>query len=422
MINSLFVGNLMQLKTKFYRLLIILSIGVFLSPNQSYAQTVGGTNPADDFDGDGIVNSIDIDDDNDGVLDAVEAPACYISASEWNTTNKSALVNVVTELSFLAPNSNLAALTDGVGGTTAAVQFATVVAQNQLNKQLFKFELSKPTQLDAIYIQKTSATELFAATAASLKVQGSNNNSTWTDLTAAIALPVNATNVTANGSVSLTNSNKFVLTTNLAAYKYYRIYGVVTANVLAGIASEVYLDVNSAVYQSSAYPKPAVCTTDTDGDGIPNNLDLDSDGDGCSDATEAGSSTTATSTSAYPTGTDTNANGLLNNYESATAGTINYTSNYSPYALSKNLAFCADTDGDGILNSNDIDDDNDGILDEVESPSCFYVKDDWNIGDKSFYATITSQLTTLAPNTNFGALTDGIGGTVAAVIRAGAAS
>lgn len=32
------------------------------------------TGPGDDFDGDGIINSIDIDDDNDGVPDAVESP------------------------------------------------------------------------------------------------------------------------------------------------------------------------------------------------------------------------------------------------------------------------------------------------------------------------------------------------------------
>ena len=31
-----------------------------------------------------------------------------------------------------------------------------------------------PTQLDALYIQKTTSTEIFAATASSLKLQGSN--------------------------------------------------------------------------------------------------------------------------------------------------------------------------------------------------------------------------------------------------------
>jgi hypothetical protein len=108
----------------------------------------------------------------------------------------------------LTPNTNFSALTDNIGAT-AAVQFATAVAQSQLNKELFKATFSHPVQLDAVYIKKTTATQIFAATAASIKLQGSNDNLAWTDLTVATASPLNATNVTANGGVSLTNSNKF---------------------------------------------------------------------------------------------------------------------------------------------------------------------------------------------------------------------
>ncbi|MFM8486226.1 MAG: hypothetical protein ACKOCH_07810, partial [Bacteroidota bacterium] len=113
--------------------------------------------------------------------------------------------------------------------------------------------------------------------------QGSNNNSTWTDLWAAPANPANASNTTANGGVVLANSNKFTVSQNAAAYRYYRIYGVVSANLLAGVASEFYYDVNTPVYQASLFPR-TVCADDEDGDGIPNHLDLDSDSDGCSDA------------------------------------------------------------------------------------------------------------------------------------------
>jgi hypothetical protein len=83
------------------------------------------------------------------------------------------------------------------------------------------------------------------------------------------------------------------------------------------------------------------CAKDTDGDGIPNHYDLDSDNDGCSDAIESGSSTIAISTTVYPTGTDTNNNGLLNVYEGSTAGTINYTSTYDPFALNDTQNSCA---------------------------------------------------------------------------------
>jgi gliding motility-associated-like protein len=50
----------------------------------------------------------------------------------------------------------------------------------------------------------------------------------------------------------------------------------------------------------------------------------------------------------YPSGADANANGLLNTYEGGTAGTINYTSSYNPYAIANNLAACLDSDADGI--------------------------------------------------------------------------
>jgi hypothetical protein len=361
-----------------------------------------------DTDGDGVSDVFDIDDDNDGVLDAVESPSCFFSATEWNTGNKSNYVKISSELNVLNPNTKFSALTDGIGGTVAAVQFATATAQSQLNKELFKMEFLVPTQLDAIYIKKTTATQIFATTAGSLMVQGSNDNLAWSNLlTAPIASPLDATNVTANGSVSLTNSNKFTISSNAAPYKYYRIFGVGTtaANILAGIASEFYFDVNALVNPASSLPKE-ICTADTDDDDIPNHLDLDSDGDGCSDAIEAGSSTTATSTTEFPTGTDSNGNGLLNVYESTTAGVINYNSTYANYALTAVINACTDTDGDGVSDLLDIDDDNDGVLDAVESPSCFFSAGEWNTASKSNYVKISSELNVLDPNTNFSALTD----------------
>ncbi len=294
-------------------------------------------------DGDGIADLFDIDDDNDGILDAEESPTCFMTANEWNTVDKTAsVISITSALNTLSPNNKYSSLTDN-DATAAAVQFSTATAQSQNGKEIFKVQFLSPTQLDALYIQKTSATEIFAATSSSLKLQGSNDNTNWTDLTAAITRPANATNITANGAVSLTNSNKFSVTTDAGKYKYYRIYGFLEANILAGIASEFYFDVNTTNYQASYFPKTD-CSNDTDGDGILNHLDLDSDGDGCADAIEAGSSATATSISVYPTGSDDNTNGLLNVYEGTTAGTISYTSKYSPYAISKNLAACRDTD------------------------------------------------------------------------------
>jgi hypothetical protein len=121
-----------------------------------------------------LADFFDIDDDNDGVLDAVESPTCFLSATEWNTADKSYFAKFSSQLSTNATN-NFAALGDG-NAITAALQIQA--SQDQNNKELFKIEMMKPTQLDAIYIKKTTAAQIFGTTATSLKVQGSNNNTT----------------------------------------------------------------------------------------------------------------------------------------------------------------------------------------------------------------------------------------------------
>ena len=75
---------------------------------------------------------------------------------------------------------------------------------------------------------------------------------------------------------------------------------------------------------------------------------------GCLDTIEAGTSNDNSTT---------DDNGLLDQYEDGTTGTINYTSTYSAYAINNAINACTDTDSDGVNDVSDLDDDNDGILD-----------------------------------------------------------
>eukprot|EP01041_Mallomonas_annulata_P011720 gene11720-24580_t len=96
-------------------------------------------------------------------------------------------------------------------------------------------------------------------------------------------------------------------------------------------------------------------SADTDGDGIPNRLDLDSDNDGINDVIEAG-------------GVDANRDGIADGTPGSTG---------IPSSAGTGLVV-PDTDGDARPNPYDLDSDNDGINDLVESGNPALVDTDGN--------------------------------------------
>ncbi|MEG1592133.1 MAG: hypothetical protein RR391_14820, partial [Chryseobacterium sp.] len=318
-----------------------------------------------DTDNDGTPDAVDIDDDNDGVPDSTESPACYYLASEWNTGAKpSDMVKVSSALT--TTTGNFSQLFDGVSGTTA-VTFTSGQPIQDTNVYLFSFMY--PVKLDALYLKFNTATQ-FAGTT---RIQGSNTNNgnDWVDLSAAISQTAGS-NTTYNGGITLTNSIKYPVTSSITTgYKYIRVTGVAATNTNTQNAAEAYFDFKIASYVSSLYPKATCADANIDGDGILPQLDLDTDGDSCSDALESGATAITTTNYQFPD-VDTNNDGLVDAVDSDGDGIVNYTSTYHTYAESKTLQACKDTDGDGIKDIVDIDDDNDGIpdVDEQSALSC----------------------------------------------------
>ena len=116
---------------------------------------------------------------------------------------------------------------------------------------------------------------------------------------------------------------------------------------------------------------------DTDGDGIPNHLDLDSDNDGCSDALEANTTTNQTTNYQFPSN-DVSTTGVPNT-ATASSGTDHV--NAAVTACDCPFASGVDTDGDGVDDVCDLDDDNDGILDTEE---CFpFIDSNFNNWDRN---------------------------------------
>ncbi len=316
--------------------------------NYSTFARYSSMNGCTDTDSDGVVDLLDIDDDNDGILDTVEQIQCTSTGKNLSTLSFSgAAVVGKTSNSITSSNTNS--------------WISSYSSENFTLPLSFKFKRPVSGNTGMIGL---------------LPIYGAQTANTWTDdaykfyfTTTNVSAPYGTPNsVTQTAAVtddySIDISTTGYVTIKINGIQKAAFQGVSSAYKIAvsGLTTTNFTDIRLS---NTSNPLVTTCT-DTDNDGRPNYLDLDSDGDGCSDALEAASSTTASSTSIFPTGTDTNGNGLLNNYEGSTAGTINYVSYYADYALLNSINTCLDTDSDGVKDVIDLDDDNDGVLDATE--------------------------------------------------------
>jgi hypothetical protein len=144
-----------------------------------------------------------------------------------------------------------------------------------------------------------------------------------------------------------------------------------------GDATPNYRDADNT--QCGGLNAAGICTNyDTDGDGIPNHFDLDSDNDGLPDVIEAGGADGNGDGRVDCTGTcDADGDGLLAPVDINDASTATYaaSTNISKLAIAPNTFVFGnsfyngvlDTDGDTVPDFLDIDSDNDGIYDIIET-------------------------------------------------------
>lgn len=221
-------------------------------------QTVGNCTIAlPDTDGDGVIDLVDIDDDNDGVLDATEV-CTYEQMSKTG----------VTVSSTLGWNAALSLLVDGADATYQAYPNAAAIA----NQTVLQFDFPTATVLNTIELSAYS-------TQTAIVVGAVVNIDAW-DGTAWVTIAANQTVSTpiAGTFNAAQLAYKFPFS-NTTAYTKYRIQGV-SGNVQVNWLQEAYF--------------AKVCTlamNDADGDGITNERDLDADGDGIPDNIEAQTTT-----------------------------------------------------------------------------------------------------------------------------------
>jgi hypothetical protein len=93
-------------------------------------QTIGGILSSNDYDGDGVINSIDLEDDNVGILDSFESPFCFYIPAEWNLLDRYLIVKVCSQLTSLAWGYNFNYLTNGLAGLNGNLHFSTTPSQD----------------------------------------------------------------------------------------------------------------------------------------------------------------------------------------------------------------------------------------------------------------------------------------------------
>ena len=273
-----------------------------------------------DTDLDGVQDINDLDDDNDGILDAVEN-----AGIDFNVPANKQAITITAGFTGGTQAGNPAVLLDG--NTTA--QNFWFLDQNIAGDELLRLQFPKPTVLEGFEILTSG---FCFKTGAVVNVEVSNDGSSWSVLQSFTRTGAGTPGQYGSGATGNV-VEVFNLSSNTTAYKYYRLLGV------SGNAED-FNWVYELFFQTSS-------SIDGDGDGLINSLDLDSDNDGIPDNVEAQPTLTY-----IPPAADNAA---------TYAGNLGVNSAY-PGGLTP-----LDTDGDLCADFVDDDSENDGIPDRDET-------------------------------------------------------
>ena len=350
---------------------------VLITNTCTFGASTDGTPTATDIDGDGVNDICDLDNDNDGILDVDES--CTPSASDHiDIIGNFGVQNIDSSDNGTQPTT-IAGLDatytfDESGGTDI-----TTVNLNGAGEQgpVFKFDGSngETGSVDIVFSDVISGsffklTDFDADEILTVNVYDENDN--IIDLSSGTYVSSLGTQINQNGNVFTATNSSGVTGDNTSSDPL----GSVVFDFSGQLISRINVSIQHQAGSSIRFTQVGgfCIALDTDGDGIFDFLDLDSDGDGCSDALEAGATTDQTTGFQFSDVGAGDANGVSPSVDPSDNGTLNYTPTGDQIDASTTSCDCpfaigVDTDGDGIDNVCDLDDDNDGILDSVENAS-----------------------------------------------------
>ena len=276
-----------------------------------------------DRDGDNVSDICDLDNDNDGLLDTVEGfvpgttPVC-------NTTS--------TRVTGLVAGQNAYA----AGGVDANINDGS-------QSTFLRFNSTSPRHRVVIDLG------LVHQAGSVIKIDYSANNSLFSSRNIRIA------EVPAGAYIASGGNNPQTVVIPNGGGTFFNDYTLAAATRYVQVELSQRLGGNVDIREATI-TNACFFSIDTDRDGVADHFDNDSDNDGVPDALEANISLTSS---------DIDVNGRLN-------GAVNPLDGVKTIAGSGFTP--VDTDGDNISNYRDIDSDNDGIVDVIESqPTVGYV-------------------------------------------------
>lgn len=304
-----------------------------------------------DSDGDSYCDDVDADDDNDGILDVVESPSCFNTITGYESGDRQAIISVSSD--FDITDGAVQELVDGITSTTGnGIRKTNGNYSFTTNPgNLWQIQLNEPIKYTSFTLYTEGSvyldTDLYGT------IQGSNNGSSWIDLTV-------------NNTLLMDDPNTIYtigLTQNTSSFLYYRM------NCTGGqVDDDEWLsEVVGTTEFVGAAPNVSGCSVQ----GVmPAYLNTDTDGDGCPDALEGSATIAITSVNngRLLGGVDGNGVPLIVNGGQGIGGSLNesYFDLDCPCSDPNKLANNCDFDNDSYKNEIDEDDDNDGILDSEE--------------------------------------------------------
>ncbi len=289
----------------------------------------------DDIDNDGIIDNIDIDNDNDGILNCTESRG-DVRIDISNETNPilnfidpPANPNTIVDNVTTSPNANI----DG----DANGNFTSVINSSSSTQENYNFTFNevvniKLTEHESL-INTSTTGEIFV-----VRILPSTKNITLVDPDNRLLVDSNFDGLFESGVTQISGSEiHFTINPTPNGNTAFQFF----ANSVDGFTFE-HIFTNNATETSTFNANLSLTCfkKDNDNDGVKDELDLDSDNDGIPDLIER-------------SGAIISLIGDLNNDGLDDAFDINFPP--------------IDTDGDGVLDFYDLDSDNDGIYDLIET-------------------------------------------------------